>query len=307
MSLNVAVAALTGCSDSVLMPAQKPVNTITLQILNYCPVSGFTTRDTFAYNASAKITGVNWTTDFDRDGITDSVEQDQNIVGQYGISATLSNTVNPSYSDLVIMKMGLTASAQNLLPNCANPTADIDNDGLTDCEEAYLQTDQQKADTDGDGIPDGVEFRFGLNPKDSYDSFQSIMGDNMTNLEKLKSNIPTSIMAEPRIKIMGLNYTYSAAAATNPLPNCKDITVSNIPVVKASNGNKIMVYVVEDKVTSTSGTTILTREARWLSVYVPQNIINHSSVIVNDGIHQQVVDGVTIPLVVVSPAGGSSS
>ena len=41
---------------------------------------------------------------------------------------------------------------------------DTDNDGLTDVEETLLGTDQNNADTDGDGYPDGKEVRSLYNP-----------------------------------------------------------------------------------------------------------------------------------------------
>lgn len=44
------------------------------------------------------------------------------------------------------------------------PDPDPDHDGLTNVEEAALGTDPNKPDTDGDGLQDGWEVRFSLNP-----------------------------------------------------------------------------------------------------------------------------------------------
>lgn len=41
---------------------------------------------------------------------------------------------------------------------------DADGDGLIGVEEHYAKTDPAKADSDGDGIPDGAEVAFGLDP-----------------------------------------------------------------------------------------------------------------------------------------------
>ena len=58
---------------------------------------------------------------------------------------------------------------------------DLDGDGLNGCEEDLLNTDPERADTDGDGFSDGLEFRFGLNPArhegnrdDDFDGFPNV-------------------------------------------------------------------------------------------------------------------------------------
>lgn len=50
---------------------------------------------------------------------------------------------------------------------------DTDQDLLNDCEESLIGTDRRIADTDGDGIPDGLEFLAGTNylhPEDTVDT-----------------------------------------------------------------------------------------------------------------------------------------
>ena len=46
-----------------------------------------------------------------------------------------------------------------------DPNADPDGDELTNAQEAAIGTDPHLADTDGDGAPDGVEFRAHSDPK----------------------------------------------------------------------------------------------------------------------------------------------
>ena len=46
-------------------------------------------------------------------------------------------------------------------------SADSDDDGLTDAEEAALGTDPGNADSDGDGLADGAEVELGTNPLSS--------------------------------------------------------------------------------------------------------------------------------------------
>ena len=47
--------------------------------------------------------------------------------------------------------------------------ADRDGDGLTNAEEQNAGTDMNNPDTDNDGMPDGWEVSYGLNPTSSSD------------------------------------------------------------------------------------------------------------------------------------------
>lgn len=296
------------CSDVGLKPLTNPT-TITVHIQNYCPVTKYTFRDAFLYNASARLINGGFLVDSDRDGIPDSSEKE--VANLYGISTKFADTNGDYFSDLIIFKMNLNQASQAMLPLCNTGNQDVDGDGLNDCEEAYLQLDKQKADTDFDGIPDGIEFRFGTRANDPNDAVLSLMGDDMTNLDKMKANIPVALYADDDIKKMGVQYDINpiipAAPAAAAAPPCYDLKISNVPIVPVTNGNKVMVYVTEDTINNTSGTSILVREVRWLMALVPQEIEDKSTVLISDGIHQQVIDGTIIPLVVLPPpkTGGS--
>ena len=69
---------------------------------------------------------------------------------------------------------------------------DSDSDMLTDFEEkVFTRTDAHKADTDGDGIPDGWEWFSDLDPL-CPDGLDGQNGDpyheGMTNIEKYRKN-----------------------------------------------------------------------------------------------------------------------
>ncbi len=67
---------------------------------------------------------------------------------------------------------------------------DSDGDGLSDWEEAFVYgTDPLRADTIGDGIPDGWAVRHGLNPLDHAMATANPAGDGMSNLEKYRRGL----------------------------------------------------------------------------------------------------------------------
>jgi hypothetical protein len=51
------------------------------------------------------------------------------------------------------------------------------------------KADQVEPDSDGDGIPDWWEKKFGLNPNDPTDAVKDLNGDGYTNLEKYLNGI----------------------------------------------------------------------------------------------------------------------
>ena len=62
--------------------------------------------------------------------------------------------------------------------------ADWDGDGLTNAEEQNAGTDMNNADTDNDGLPDGWEVNYGLNPNSASDANADPDGDGLTNSQE---------------------------------------------------------------------------------------------------------------------------
>jgi hypothetical protein len=292
---------LLGCTNVNLKSVPPKLNTIKMQIQNYCPKAGFTFVDSFFYNSSASFNINQWTSDTDRDGLSDTFERLLTNFSVYGTNFLLADTVGNGYSDLVKVRLNLNAQSSALLPNCASPSLDTDGDGLSDCEENVLGTDSTLADSDLDGIPDGLEIRFGLNPTNPKDAANSITGDGLTNLQKVKMGV--SIDTNLDSASQGLMTVYSSQASPTD-PSCFQLGFTNINLVPVNNGNLFQVVIVEDNQTPPiGGKHSVDRQVRNLTVLVPSTIAGDSTIIVPDGVHGQFIDGVKIPLVVQGASG----
>lgn len=258
--------------------------------MNYCPTANFNYREFFAYNASAQLNsdGIQLT-DFDRDGIADVIERTKATYNLYDLSYLMGDSNGDGYSDLIVYKAGIDATAQNSLTQCADPTQDTDGDGLNDCEEALIKSDPTNPDTDGDGIPDYLEVRFGTNPLDPKDADQDVDGDGYTNLEEIKMNTPVNVYNTDFMNSQAYQYQVSAVSGVTGSQVCQNFTVSNIPIVSVSNGNQLRFVVLENDARGNNNLV-------YVYVIVPRSVKNKSVILV-DGISNQVVDGVNIPLV----------
>ena len=66
--------------------------------------------------------------------------------------------------------------------------SDLDKDGLTNAQELQLMTFPDQADTDTDGMADGFEQQYGLNPLDNTDGGSDLDQDGLTNLQEFQAN-----------------------------------------------------------------------------------------------------------------------
>ena len=89
--------------------------------------------------------------------------------------------------------------------NTSNPSSDEDGDGLTYSEELTLGTDPNLADTDEDGMDDGFEDYYELDPLSSADGLAGLMGpnddkdlDGLLNKDEFdRGTIPTNDVEAP--------------------------------------------------------------------------------------------------------------
>jgi uncharacterized protein YegL len=110
--------------------------------------------------------------DTDGDGLDDATE------ALVGTSPLLSDTDGDGFSDY--LEYQLRNSGFNPLypddADCVETTdkEDYDGDGLRNCEERYIGTSLQLADSDGDGYSDDLEYFNGTNP---------VIADNLGDLD----------------------------------------------------------------------------------------------------------------------------
>ncbi len=100
--------------------------------------------------------GTGCTTDTDGDGETDALEGELPDADNDGAPDYTESSILDADNDGVSDELD-PANLDPCIPNNQAAACDSDNDGVTDGEELINGTDPLNPDTDGDGIPDGVE------------------------------------------------------------------------------------------------------------------------------------------------------
>ena len=120
--------------------------------------------------------------DSDGDGLSDEVE------GTLGTDPQSDDTDQDGISDLVENLAGLDPLIVDQPEPCEDlERGDEDRDGLSNCDEALLGTESSLVDSDGDGLPDGLEVAFGTDYL-NHDSVDDDDGDGVPNGEELRDH-----------------------------------------------------------------------------------------------------------------------
>jgi hypothetical protein len=147
--------------------AAQPADKLNLLDANlFASTSRLLLREFVVWNENAILRGGSAAPDSDGDGLTDAEE------ASAGTDPLRPDTDGDGVGDLLERQLsGVRAEFDPLVPHdppeCVNipkPYQDSDLDGLNDCEEALIRTNPYLADTDRDGIPDGVEVLRGGQP-----------------------------------------------------------------------------------------------------------------------------------------------
>ena len=292
--MSIAALFFSGCNSMILqsltafIAPPAPQKMITYTIHDFCPAAGNTFNEIFLINSSYVLTGGQIQVDSDRDGVPDFLDNDPDL----GITRYDAFSNANWFGDLSIFATGANLKTQNMImasSSCPNPLQDTDGDGIPDCAETLLiKSDPKNFDTDGDGIPDELELRFGLNPLDPSDAQLNLSGDGISNLKKVKMQIPLRETSTPTISQYAHQYTVTPLA---PTPTCAtpfDLKVSQIPIIGVNNGNLIISYILERSAAagSSSAATQLHRVCSLVSNSTTQNgdslVIDYSTGVENE-------------------------
>ena len=179
--------------------------------------------------------------DSDRDGLTDLYEIE-----------TGTDPLNID-SDNDGIRDGIEARILNTDPkvfdndfNCVFPLIDSDFDKLNDCEEDTLATDKNHYDSDGDGMPDGLEVKYGTSA--NYpDRLSDYDFDGTTNFSEISNHRNPNKYGSGDFheKEKKFNFTLNAFRGSKG-ENCYHVELNNIEVVSTlDNKNRINLMVLQ--------------------------------------------------------------
>ncbi len=108
---------------------------------------------------------------------------------------------------------------------------DTDGDGLTQFAEDYLRTRTGIVDSDGDGIPDSIEARYGLDPLRPNVAGIDTDGDGIPDADELKADSDPTRRDKAFYDQYGYQYEVQIAEKRSNGSTCYDFSVSNLQLV----------------------------------------------------------------------------
>ena len=284
-----AALILQGCpsKNNTLVPLNNsvqaaPPTLVSVKITNYKPQPGNTYQNIFVSNFSVTLSNGVLQYSTARDGMSDVAKLA--AAQNFGFTVGNPESVVPGFQDLILYQTGITTAQQVSLqcqPSQVSVTAQdafIYNDsrlsgasvtlGMRDCDKTYLNLNAKTFDFNGNGIPDYLELRCGMNPSNKIQSSLSTTSDSMSNLEKCRRGIP---LAESSTTDANQLYAYVYNNSTNT-DNSLNFSVTNIPVLNNAQDNFIAIYIVEVN-NSTKALTLSSAFAILTSGYAGKTLV----------------------------------
>ena len=234
----------------------RTVASIQLGALDYTSLaSPYVLKNLIVDNTSARPRPTGQVPDSDGDGLPDDVDNDFSS----GTSMFDRDSDRDGFDDNFEVRHALQGFNPSNDPDprgckstpqrqAACACQDTDGDGLSACAEAYLGTDSTLMDSDADGVPDGLEATYGLDPATREGALDDSDLDGVPDLDEIRAH------TDPHVPDVDLaakeSYRYDIVAHEEDGGiTCYDYAVSNIRLVtpQAADGtmhgyNHIKIY-----------------------------------------------------------------
>ncbi len=209
-----------------------------------------------ANNENARRTANGIMPDSDGDGLPDYLER------EIGTNPYDRDTDNDGYSDYFewyFRNEGFDPRDPNRPALTCRDSSDRTGDGLSVCEEEYLGTNPNNADTSGDGIPDGLKLRMGLDPL-TNDGFLDEDHDGVSNLDEIRGGTNPLVADEEAYRAERTLYSltdHGLATVQGDERRCYDYDISRVLLAPTTNPrergrNRVLIYAT-DRLTEFGG------------------------------------------------------
>jgi len=194
-----------------------------------------------ATNLSAIDSGAGLKADMDRDGLIDADELGQTCVAPSATCTDPADTDGDGYTDLFEERnrlLGFDPNDPKKPTTQCSSRGDADGDLLRDCEEEFLKTDPHNPDTDADRIPDGIEFRLGMDPLDPDDALADPDRDGQRSIDEVKAHTNPNVALSPSYPMVP--YLYEAVPFTKETgESCYQLDVRHIKLLTTGKGMRL--------------------------------------------------------------------
>jgi hypothetical protein len=238
-----------------------------------------------ARNQYAALTAKGFEPDTDTDGLGDGAEKELETSDKKSDSDA-TDALKDGYSDLFELRMkdrGFDPTDPSQPAVVCSDTADLDGDGLLNCEEMMAETDPRRADTDGDGVLDWIEVVNGTDPT-TADAVQDLDFDGNTNLEEIRGGTDPLVPDTDRYRDHRVQYEWKDLGIKEITPSgsnrtqkracasfeARGIQLVTTPLVADRGLNRIFIYESE-QTAQLSGTRSSTYLACFEAFYRGEN------------------------------------